>query len=176
MNFLIKMEWSFIFYQRCWDVLHCIFPWLPSFSHSWGFLFLRMRPFFIWRRKLKKWDFYMDYFTMFVVCASHCVFTSPLARVSRVCSVHSHILNDAAANLHGWHLNWGSLFFREHRYSALYTHTKPQSLGGKTHTHTLNSGCKAFASCVVAVVDFVFVPCVWSQSMRRCLFPHPVFS
>lgn len=49
------MEWSFIFYQRCWNVLHCIFHYycpILIFVMPRGFLFLREQGFYL-RRNVK---------------------------------------------------------------------------------------------------------------------------
>lgn len=92
---LLSMEWSFIFYQKCWNVLHCIFHYylgidlvvsshILTFAGLTGFLFEDE----CWRSG----DFSMDYFTMFAVFASYCVFTSPVC--TSVSCLHSHILND----------------------------------------------------------------------------------
>lgn len=74
-NFLIRMEWSFIFYQK---VLKCIALYFSLlwdcflFSHSEVSFSLEERG-FIWRSR----EFSMDYFTTFAVSASYCVSTPP---------------------------------------------------------------------------------------------------
>lgn len=51
------------------------------------FLFLREQGFYV-KRSTRGVDFSIDYFTMFAVYASFCVFTSLLGRVSSVAQQH----------------------------------------------------------------------------------------
>lgn len=83
-NFLINMEWSFFFYQRCWIVFHCI---LFIIVGLFVFLFLREQGFYL-KRSTDGGGFSMDCFTMFAVYASYCGFTSLLARVTSVAQQH----------------------------------------------------------------------------------------
>ena len=133
------MEWIFIFIkvvEMYYTVFFIIIVRLLFFSHlevsfpqRTGFLFKEE----CWRNG----DFSMDYFTMFAVCASYCVFTSSLAQASSVCSValpHPEWHDQATQPILPAYI-WieAHYFFWEHRPPPS-AHTKPWSLRG-TNRH-----------------------------------------
>lgn len=141
-NFLINMEWSFIFYQKCWNVLHCIFHYycgIVFFSHSEVSFSWENRVLFkeeCWRSGR---GFSIDYFTMFAVCAPYCVFTSPLlgaSGVRRVAQPHPERHDQATRRILTAYI-WieAHYFFWEHR-TPPSTYTKAWSLRG-TNRHQL---------------------------------------
>ncbi len=164
---LISMEWSFIFYQRCWNVLHCIFHYycgneffLTFFPERTGFLF--------GEECRRSGEFSMAYFTMFAVCASYCVFTSPLAWASTVCSVAQPLNNTHRATrpiltayiwIEAHYVFWG------HR-TPPSVHTKPGHWEAQTD---INPGCKSF--CELCGCSRLLSICpVQGQSMWWCLY------
>lgn len=130
------------------------------FSHILKFPFPERTGFLFEEECWRSGDFSMDYFTMFAVCASYCVSTSPLALASSVCSVaqpHPERHDQATQRILTAYIWIEAHYFFWERRTPPSAHT--QSPGHSGAQTDINSGCKAFASSVVAIVHFVFVLC-----------------
>lgn len=139
-NFTHKYGMKFYFLSK---VLKCIALYhyhcgiVFFFSHILKFPFPERTGFLFEEECWRSGEFSMDYFTMFAVCASYCVFTSPLARESSVCSValpHPEPYDRATQRILTVYI-WieAHYVFWEHR-TPPSAHTKPWSLRG-TNRH-----------------------------------------
>lgn len=162
-NFLISMEWSFIFYQKCWNVLHCIFHDYCGivffFSHS-EVSFSWENRLFIWRGVLKERGlFYGLFYYVCSLCILLC-FHFPREHWLLVSAMlHSHILNGMTKQ-RGKFSQLTSELRLIISFESVVLHPQRTQIPGHWEAQTdINSGCKAFASSVVAIVHSVFVLC-----------------